>query len=173
MKYNITLNDEDYILFNIFYANNSKAGKRSMNMIRLIVPVLSLFVVMRYTIAKAEYGLIITEAVVLTALSVIWWIFAPKILERNIRRSINKMKADSKLPYCKNSEIEFREDVIEEKSGDREIRVKYTDIENIYTEKDYIYIFYNVSQAFIIPCHCLDGDRENVIEYITKKKDGR
>lgn len=170
MKYKITLNDEDYLRFNIFYANHTKAGKRQTNMIRILCPLCAALVIMILRIAGAEDKLIVGEAIILSILTVIWCIFTPNIMERNIRKNISRLKADGKLPYHADAEIEFQDSMIVERSEQGEIHVKYKDIENIYQEKDYLYIFYNVTHAFLIPYHCLGEDKERVTEYVMKKK---
>ncbi len=170
MKYKISLNEEDYLRFNIFYTYHSKSGKRALNTARMILPVLSITFIFIFFISRAEYGLILTEAICLSVFSVIWYIYVPKIIEKNIRKNITKMKADGKLPFHAESEIEFKDSVIIERSIHGETHINYKDIENIYTEKDYLYIFYSAVQAFIIPFHCLGEDRERVTEYIMSRK---
>ena len=169
MKYKIRINDEDYIRFNIFHANHSKEGKRSKNMQRVRFPILSLLIIMVFFLAGAKYGLIITEAIFMTVFCVLWWIFLPKMMEKNIRKYINRMKSEGKLPYHADSEIEFQDSMIVETSEQGEVRVDYKDIENICLEQDYLYIYFSAAQAFIIPFHCLGEDKERVVEYITGK----
>ena len=169
MKYKIRINEEDYICFNIFHANHSKEGKRSKNIQRVKYPILSLIIIMIFFLAGAGYRLIIAEAVFMTVFCVLWCIFLPKMMEKNIRKYINRMKLEGKLPYHADSEIEFQDSMIVETSEQGEINVNYKDIENIYFEQDYLYIFYGAAQAFIIPLHCLGEDRERVVEYVTEK----
>lgn len=168
MKYKISLNDEDYLLFNIFYATHSTAGKRSLNTARMILPVLAIVSVLIFFIAGAEPGLILTEAVLLFVLSAAWCVYVPKIIEKNIRKNITKMKSDGKLPFHAESEIEFTDSMITEQSEQGEIHVNYNDIENIYIENGYLYIFYSAVQAFIIPFRCLGKEKEQVTEYVKK-----
>ncbi len=171
MKYRIHLTDEDYLRFNIFYAHHSKAGKHSINMSRIAFPVLSAALIFLFFIAGAEYSLIAVETVFLAAASIVWCIYVPKIIEKNIRKNILNMKADGRLPFHADSEIEFQDSVIVEANKQGEARINYKDIENIYAEKDYLYIFYSAAEAFIIPYHCLGRDKDQVVEYVRKKKD--
>lgn len=170
MKYQITVNEEDYIRFNIFHVNHSKSGKNSKIMMRLRYPILFILLLFIFYIAGVERTLIITEAVFMTVFCVIWCIFLPKIMEKSIRKQIKRMKTQGKLPYRADSEIEFQESMIVEKSEQGELHVNYRDIENIYREQEYLYIYFGVAQAFIIPCHCLGEDTERVVEYITEKR---
>ena len=170
MNYKIRLTDEDYLRFNVFYINHSKAGKRSKSMMRIAAPLFSAIIIMVFLIAGAEFGLIVTETIVLIVVSIIWCVSVPKLAEKSVRNNIRKIKSDGKLPYHVDSEIEFQDFMIVERSDQGEIRVNYNDIENIYLEKDYLYIFYSAIQAFIIPYQCLGEDKEQVIEYLMKKR---
>lgn len=170
MRYEIRINDEDYIKFNIFYQIYTKAGKRQTNIMRISFPFMSLLYFMIFVIAGAKTRLIITEAIVLTIASVIWYIFTPNILERNVRRNINRIKANGKLPYHPYAEVELQDSMIVEKSEQGEIHVNYKDIESIYSDEDYLYVFYSATQALIFPYNCLGNDKERVVEYIKNKR---
>lgn len=170
MKYKIDLTEEDYVRFNIFYMAHSKAGKRGVNMARIVFPALAAVILMAFFAAGAEPGLIAVEAVLFAAAAGGWLLYAPKAVERGIRKQISRMKADGKLPFHQNAEIEFGDVAIVEKNEQEEIRVNYQDIENVYPDSGYLYIFYSAVQAFIVPYRCLGEDRERVTEYIVNKK---
>ena len=78
-------------------------------------------------------------------------------IKDNIKKNIIKIKKDGKLPYNENASVEFLDDRIVETCEQGETIVKYSDIVNIYDEKDYFYIFYGSMQAFILPERCI-GD---------------
>ena len=105
MKFMIHLTDEDYIRFNIFYSNHSKAGKRAVNLARIAFPVLSLAVLTVFFSAGAEYGKIAVNAILLTAVSFLWFFYVPKIIEKSIRKNINNMKSYGKLPFHEHAQI--------------------------------------------------------------------
>lgn len=169
MNYKIKLNDEDYTYFNVFYANHSKSGKRQTNISRARFPLLTVLCIMIFIIAGAERGLVVTEAIILSIVSAIWCVFTPQRREKSIRKNISKMKKDGKLPYHAEADVEFQDAMIVERSEQGEIHVNYRDIESIYSYKDYLYIFYSISQAIIIPYHCLGEDKERVTGYIMQK----
>ena len=169
MKYEIRINEEDYMKFNVFYQKYSKMGKRQTNTMRILFPFIALLFFMIFVIAGAKTRLIITEAIGLTIASVIWCIFTPNIMEINVRRNINMIKANGKLPYHPYAEVELQDSMIVEKSEQGEIHVNYKDIETIYSDEDYLYVFYSATQALIFPYTCLGDDKERIVEYITKK----
>ena len=170
MKYKIFLNDEDFVRFNIFYMNHTKAGKRSKNAIRWMLPMIFVLSILILVLADAEPGLIIAEVIAMTIGSIIWIAITPKIAERGIRKNIRKLKADGKLSYSPESEIEFQELKFVEKSDRGETHVNYKNIENVYAEEDYLYIFISANQGFILPRQCLGADWDRVIAYLEVKR---
>lgn len=169
MKYDITLNDEDYLKFNIFYARHSNEGKRSLRVMQLFMPAISILLVLAFILSGSRAGFILTEAICLTALSVFWTLYAPKRLEKNVHKNIERLRKNGKLPYHACAEIEFLDSMIIERYEQGEFRLNYTDIENLCFENDSIYIFYTALQAFIIPYRCLGADRDRVTGFLLEK----
>lgn len=169
MKYNISINDDDYLKFNIFYAYQSKGGKRSIRITQLVLPIFSVVFLSIFLLFSSDYAFILTEAVLLSALSVFWFFHAPKLLEKNVRKQLERLKKSGKLPYHPSSEIEFQDFRMVERYDQGEFRLDYADIENIYFENDSIYVFYTALQAFIIPYRCLGGDKDRVIALLMEK----
>ena len=155
MKYNIDLNDNDYIEFNYSYLKHSKIGKYSLLATRISFPIAMFVFVLALLIIKIEIGLVISVA----AVAVLWWFIVPVLMRRNIKKDIMKMKSDGKLLYHEKASVEFLDDRIVETCEQGETVVKYSDIVNVYEEKGYIYIFYGAMQAFILPERCF-GDNE-------------
>lgn len=171
MKYQVKVNEEDYIRFNIFHVNHSREGKRAKKMMQLRFPILSLLLIFTFYIVGAEKIFLLTETIFMAVFCVIWCTFLPKIVERSVRKQIHKMKAGGRLPYHTDAEIDFQESMIVEKSEQGEVHIKYQDIENIYLEQDYLYIYFGVTQAFILPRYCLGEDTERLVDYVTKKRE--
>lgn len=159
MKYNIDLNDNDYIEFNYSYLKHSKIGKYSLLATRISFPIAMFVFVLALLIIKIEIGLVISVAAVAVLSTVLWWFIVPVLMRRNIKKDIMKMKSDGKLLYHEKASVEFLDDRIVETCEQGETVVKYSDIVNVYEEKGYIYIFYGAMQAFILPERCF-GDNE-------------
>ena len=64
MKYNIDLNDNDYIEFNYSYLKHSKIGKYSLLATRISFPIAMFVFVLALLIIKIEIGLVISVAAV-------------------------------------------------------------------------------------------------------------
>lgn len=170
MKYQIKLNKEDYVQFNIFSFKQSKAGKFSMNLARMTCPILGLVLVVILILTGARSQLILAEAIFLAVLSVVWWFYMPRRMEKSIRKSLERLEEDGKLPFSAESELEFQDSMIVEKTEKGEIHVSYQDLERVYLEKDYFYLFYGAVEAFVIPCRCLGEDRQRVADYLMEKR---
>lgn len=172
MKYRITLTEEDFLRFKIFNIYHTKSGERQINRLRTRVPMVSVILVLLLIVADARHDMIIPYAVLLAIYSGISFIRMPKRIEKIMQKQIDEMKADGKLPYLDETEIEFleSESMIVQRSEQRELRVKYSGIEKIYVENDYLYIYLNSRQAFVIPYRCLGNDKDKVIEYVMNIK---
>lgn len=170
MKYRITLNDEDYLRFKIFNIYHTKSGERLRNKLRMRVPLISVVLVLILIIGEARHDMIIPYAVLLAIYSGISFIRMPKRIEKIMQKQIDDMKADGKPPYYDETETEFLESMIVQRSEHSERRVKHSGIEKIYVENDYIYIYLNARQALVIPYRCLGEDKERVIEYVMNIK---
>lgn len=169
MKCDIDLNDNDYIEFNYSYLKHSKIGKYSLLATRLSFPVAMFIFVLALFIINIERGLVLTVVAVAVVVTVLWWFIVPLMMKRNIRNNIKKIKNDGKLPYHEKATLEFLDDRIVENSEQGETVVKYSDVVNVYEEKEYIYIYYGAMQAFILPVRCLkDEDINSIISKIKK-----
>ena len=166
MKYNINLNDNDYIEFNYSYLKHSKIGKYSLLATRISFPVAMFVFVLALLIINIETGLILKVTGIAVLAAVLWWFFVPFMMRRNIKKNIMKMKSDGKLPYHDKAVIEFLDDNIVETCGQDKTVVKYNDIVSVYEERGYIYIFYGAMQAFILPERCFE---DNELRDIKKK----
>ncbi|KAI4446846.1 hypothetical protein C823_001364 [Eubacterium plexicaudatum ASF492] len=92
MKYQIELNDEDYLRFNIFYATHSKVGQHNVKMARLAFPLVCVLAVVIFMMAGAATTFIIAEGVVLAAASVCWQFYLPKMMEKSVKKISTESK---------------------------------------------------------------------------------
>ena len=49
MKYSITINDDDYLKFNLFYTCRTKNGQRSLHSIRLFFPIICVILLFSFS----------------------------------------------------------------------------------------------------------------------------
>ena len=91
-EFKVTLDDEDYILFNQYHLLNSSAGKKSLLFYRLIFPAISFLTIVMFILTETDRHLITTEVIVLTILSAFLVIFSKKRILRSVKKRIMKMK---------------------------------------------------------------------------------
>lgn len=172
MKYRITLNEEDYVRVRIFHMYHSTLGKRQLHSARTIMIKLSAIIILMLLISEAQLDYVVIYTITCFIASVAFYFYAPKRLEKNIRRQVSMTKEDGKLPFSGDTEIEFLESMIVQRSEHSESHVNYRDIERFYIEQEYLYIYINAVQAFVIPCRCLGEDKKRVIDYVMGKRSG-
>ena len=170
MKYRITLNEEDYVRFRIFHLYHSKLGKRQIHNARTLMIKGSVFAIGIVLMTGDPLDMIVIYTIILAIASALYYFYAPKRLEKNIRKQVSMTKEDGKLPYYADTEIELTESMIVQRSEHGESYVKYRDIERIYIDQEYLYIYINAVQASVIPYRCLGEDKEQVIGYVIDKR---
>ena len=155
MTIHVHLSEEDYIKFNEFHNLNSKAGKKMIWIMRVIVPICFLFLdLMEYlrTMDKMEF---IFQLVIAGIFILVWELIVPSVIKKSTRFTIRMIKKDGKLPFHVQAEIEFADDEMIEKSDESIIRKKYEDILNVYEVSDTFYVYIGAIQAWVIPKRCL------------------
>ncbi|MCH5259796.1 MAG: YcxB family protein [Lachnospiraceae bacterium] len=166
MKYKITLNEEDYVRLRIFHFYHSTLGKRQLHSARTIAFKVSAIILLLLLIMDVQLDSIVIFTITWGIISVAFYFYAPKRLERNIRRQVGMMKQDGKLPFIGDTEIEFLESMIVQRNEHGESHVNYSDVERIYIEQEYLYIYSNAVQAAVIPYRCLGEDKKQVIKFV-------
>lgn len=169
MKFNITLNDQDYIRFNQKYILTSREGKRTLRMVRLVPIVMCSLAVFCMAIAGAERGLLITEIIGLTIACIVMELFTKKFLIWSVTKAALRMKKDGKLPYSPEAVVEFGENEILEDSDEMTITAPYRSIHRVDMDDEYIFLFKDAMQGFILPIRCLEGREQEVREYVREK----
>lgn len=169
MRFNIELDDEDYINFNTFLVFNTQEGRKAIMKGRLLGPAISLLVMVVLLLAKADKWLMITEFCFLAVFATVTFLMYPKTIGKSMRKHILAMKKDGKLPYEAESTLEFKDDEIFEIRHDGERHIPYSDIMSIGEEEDYIYLRKGVQEALVLPKRCLEGKSEELLAFVKSK----
>ena len=91
-EFEYAVTEEDYILFNQHYLMYTPMGRKSKKSICVLTPLISVLLVLCFAVAGVDPKLLIAEAAVLTAGSVIWVLNINRISRRITMRTVNKMK---------------------------------------------------------------------------------
>ena len=168
MKLNVSVTENDFIIFNEYYMKNSNQGKRSTLLSRLLLPAVFLVIIMICLVAKADFTVIILEVIIFSITTVVWELKIPSFIRNNIKRNIETVKNDGKLPYHENAEFEFNDEAIIETTTNSVLKIKYSDVLSVKSTDEYIYIFFGATQAFIIPRRCI-GNEYDLEEFLKER----
>ena len=170
-EFKVTLDDEDYILFNQYHLLNSSAGKKSLLFHRLTFPAISLLAIVIFILAEADQQLILSEAIMLIIVSVFFIIFSKKRILRSMKKRIIKMKKDGRLPYHDEAVFKFDEENMYEIASMSENVTNYALIEKIAITDGAIYIYINSLSAYIIPVSVFatEAEKSEFLEFISSK----
>ena len=171
LQLNYQLTDKDYIEFNEFHQLiHSEVGKRNLFKLRLIGPMISILAIVIFILARAEIMLIVTEVIVLCIFSIVCVTQAKKIMKREIRKTILKMKETEGLPFAGETTLNFTEDQIIEITKGYEVKVDYKKVEDVCETEEAFYVYMSSVQAIIIPKRVLDQDKEKKLRQVLSKK---
>ena len=173
MKFNINVTEQEYIKFNIFFNFHSSVGKRALLFGRLTLPAVAALAVFILCVAGSDRSFILTEALVLLIVSIIWIVGYPGIFKRQLTKNFQRMKKDGKLPYHEKETIEFLDSEVVAVSEDEEMHKKYADIEKVWVTGEFIMITIDSMRAFILPVRCLDNRKEELLDFLKTKVEDR
>lgn len=173
MKFKVKIEEEDYIRYNIYITFHSKAGRGALfrgRIFGLAVSLLALFIMF---IAGADKMFIMTEATFLAVFSLIWFFVYPHFAKKSIRKQILKLKEEGRLPYERETLLEFRDDEIYEELADGTRHVPYSDIISVEENDEYIYLRKGVQEAILIPEKYLTVPRATFVDFMKEKIKGK
>ncbi|WFR59307.1 YcxB family protein [Anaerocolumna sp. AGMB13025] len=172
-EFKITLDDEDYLLFNQYHLLNSPSGKKSLMSFRFITPFLCFMVIVIFCIAGSDFELILSEAIVMTIISILWIGYSKKEILKSMNKRIIKMKKEGRLPYSNEAILKFDDEKINEIAPNTENITKYSLIEKIVVTEKAIYIYFSSVQAYILPVTAFSAEMEKLkfLEFINMKVD--
>ena len=166
------ISEEDYFEFNKHVLFGSKRFKPMLLLTKIILPViLALMLVFSIIMGEKSVGVIIAEAVIYTAIAVLWVLFFEKIYLIPLKRLLKKMKNDGKLPYSTSGTLLFDEDNFTDKSILQTLTVDYAAVEKIDVNKGYVYIFNTSQTGFILPESSFDSEdqRSGFLKFLEDK----
>ena len=114
----------------------------------------------------------ITYAALLLLFTLLYVIFFKKILTRNVKTQIKRLKKVGKLPFDPVSTLEFHENKMAEITAEKRIEQSYNVFERICIVKDrYILLYHSSVGAHILPVVQVKAqlNQEDFIEFLSKK----
>jgi hypothetical protein len=172
-EFKISLNDDDFILFNQYHFLNSTLGKRTLLTLRFIIPFICFILVVIFFIAGSDLLFTIIEAILLTISSILWVSDSKKLILNSIKIRIKKLKKEGRLPYSNEGILKFDDESIHEITPSTENKTNYSLIEKIALTEKAIYIYFSSVQAYILPVTVFSEETEKLkfLEFINSKVD--
>ena len=169
---NVSLTDNDYLDYNIFWMLKSTYGKKQLMKCRVIIFLIfalsALFVLITGDGSVGNFVFIGLMVVMLA----LFQIFMPCFYMRTIKSQLKTLKKSGKMAYSSEATLEFTDEMFTETTSDNKTEQKYSCIErvSIITDKA-IYIHTNNVMAYLIPMSSFTSAEElrSFIDYIKTK----
>ena len=167
MNIHYELTEEDYIHFNLYHIKNSKMGKRSLMLQRIVSPFM--FIIIAYLFAKIGNQPFLPLLLTFSVLSIIWIMYYPKyfysLIARNTKKMIKEGKNDDLIG---NHKMKLTKEGLVDTTANKETKVTWSGITSIEEDDGYFYLYNSSVSAYILPKRELDHVDE-VRQYITSK----
>lgn len=149
---NINLNEDDYLAFNNFHSFESVHGKEAIRKARLIFTLAMTLLAVLFILIMGITTFSILYAALLLLFTLVYMASFKKVITRNIKTQIKRLKKIGKLPFDPVSTLEFHEDKVVEITAIRRTEQGYNIFERICVVKDrYILLYHSSVAAYILP----------------------
>ena len=166
-RFNVNVNDRDYLEFNTFWVLRSSYGKKQIKNIRIFLTALFvLFIFIALIIGKftAESLLGIIPIVIVLLLA---QIFLTKFFAWSLKTTIHTLRQSGKMAYSPESVMEFSEDSFIETTPENKTEQKYSAIERVsIVDNKMMYIHINNVMAYMLPLSCFES-KEQYDDFLT------
>ena len=171
-RLNIQLNEDDYLAFNHFHSFESTHGKKLVQKSRnlFIIAMVVLAALFLLVIGLTKFSLI--YATLLLLFTVLYAVFFKRILTRNLKVQIERLKKTGKLPFDPASTLEFSEDRMVEITASSRTEQNYSIIERVCIVNDrYILLYKSSVNAYILPIQQIreQVNQEDFIAFLSGK----
>ncbi len=109
-------------------------------------------------IADAEIRLIITEAMIFSVFSIIWFMRGEKTAIKNMQKQMNKLKKENGKLYSDKGTLIFNSNGITDISEDKELKTPYSTVTQLCIGHNALYIYFSPVMAYIIPFRTINSN---------------
>lgn len=172
MKFSVSINDRDYLAYNICHARYSKAGKRGIKKARAMLAALAAIGLVLTIISWFVYDGKVWVSLLyclLPLVAAVWSLIYPATLKNTVEKNVVRLKKSGKLPYTANAEFEFTADEIIETTPKGVQKIPYGDVEEVITTSEHIFIMLDTVRAFIIPKRVTARKTEKLVGILQAK----
>jgi len=159
MKLEFSIIEEDYIKFNIHHMDISKTYRRTILKQRYVVPII--FLIIPFFLVKISKIPFLNWIVLYGLLYIIWICFYKKYLIWKVKNNIKKsLKEGKNNGILGKRTFEICEDEIIETSEYGKSSTNIKSVEDVFINDEYIYIYINRLQAYIVPLRAFINKKE-------------
>ena len=169
MRITVNLNDEDYIAFNIAHQFGSKTGRDTILFGKILHLIILIGLIIFICTLDAGPILTVVEIAAVITFYAYLIISYDKRMKKRIRRRIENMKKNGKLPYESEATIDLTEECITEYTPSATRRIEWKDIEHISTDEEHAYLAFSAMQALLIPFRCLGPQKDEFMNLVLAK----
>ncbi|MBR5490388.1 MAG: hypothetical protein IKV79_03855 [Oscillospiraceae bacterium] len=171
-RLNIYLSEEDYLAFNIFHAIESEEGKRIVRKSRrFFVLLMAVLAVLIVRVMELSVSSLVFAGIILL-FTVFYMMFFKKLMAKNVKKQLERIKKTGKLPYDPVSTMEFYDDKMVEITELTRIDKGYNALERIcvYRER-YILAYHSSVGAYIFPVEQVEAqmNRDEFMSFLLSK----
>jgi len=169
---NINLSEDDYLDFNKFHSFESMHGKKLINKTRIFFVLAMIILAALFLLVMGLTTFSITYAVLLLLFTLLYMVFFKKILTRNVKTQIKRLKKVGKLPFDPVSTLEFHEDKMVEITTLQRTEQSYSIFERICVVKNrYVLLYKSSVGAYILPVTQIEAqlNQRDFIDFLSQK----
>ena len=169
---NINLSEDDYLDFNKFHSFESMHGKKLINKTRFFFILAMVILAALFLLVMGFTTFSIAYAALLLLFTLLYMVFFKKILTRNVKTQIKRLKKVGKLPFDPVSNLEFHEDKMVEITSFQRTEQSYSIFERVCVVKDrYVLLYKSSVSAYILPVLQIKEqlNQEDFIAFLSKK----
>ena len=151
-QFDVILNDNDYLNYNMFYAFKSPYGEPALKKFRRALTFFFASLILAILVWKRFSFDGIVLAAVQAVIFVLVQVFLKRWLMFGTKNQLKHLKKSGKMAYSQSSHIEFFDEVFVETTEVNKVEQKYSSIERIsIIAYKCIYLHVNTVSAYIIP----------------------
>lgn len=169
---NINLSEDDYLSFNSFHSFESMHGKKAVRKSRLFFTLAMIILAVLFMLVMGLTTFSVIYTALLLLFTLLYMVFFKKILTRNIKVQIKRLKKTGRLPFDPVSTLEFYEDKMVETTTSKRTEQGYNIFERICIVKDrYILLYHSSVSAYILPVVQVKAqiNQEEFIDFLFNK----
>lgn len=173
-RFNVNVDERDYLDFNIFWMLRSHYGKKQIKTIRIILAIPFLMIILLSLINGKFSTDSLLGAIPVVIVALLFQALSTKFLLWSVKVTVKNLKKIGKMGYSPEAVFEFSEEVFIETTPENKTEQKYSAIERIsIVDGKMIYIHINNVMAYMLPLSCFESKEQydNFMEFIKEKCD--